>query len=92
MAEESEKSVPMTAGELRRRLAERGFAWTVDPRLGDDDTLPEYPRGGQPPEADETASLWALEGDLGEHVAEHPPTNPFLRARWSELGLLPREE
>ena len=91
MAEDPENVVPLTAGELRQRLHERGLSWTVDPRLEDDDPLPEYPRGGQPPER-ERAGRGEPEGDLREQLAEHSPTNPFLRARWSELDLLLPEE
>jgi hypothetical protein len=86
---------PRTVGELRRRLAELGDPWSVDPRLGDDDPLPQYARGGQPDEeVPERAQLSAMaeEADLRELLSSEPPTNPFLRARWAEAGLLPPDD
>jgi hypothetical protein len=38
--------ISATVGELRRRLAERGDPWQVQPSLADDDPLPGPPRGG----------------------------------------------
>jgi hypothetical protein len=82
---------PETVGELRRRLAELGNPWTVDPDLADDDTLPEYPRGGQedadvPPEFRAAAPEPGV--DLRDRLRQEQPANPFLRARWAEEGLL----
>ncbi len=87
MAENSEQSLPRTVGELRRRLSELGNPWFVDPRLGDDDPIPDYPRGGQIPE--ELPGVIPLEGDLTPFLQHLPPGNPFLHERWGELGLLP---
>jgi|SoiMethySBSTD1v2_1073268.scaffolds.fasta_scaffold3481595_1 hypothetical protein len=39
-------SEPRTVGELRRRLAQMGYPWEVQPSLSDDDPLPMPPRGG----------------------------------------------
>ena len=94
MTEERREAAPLTAGELRQRLAELGNPWTVDPRLGDDEPLPEHGRGGELPEqvpAERRAPV-AAEADLAETLRQQPPSNPFLRARWAELGLLPTEE
>ena len=85
---------PRTAGELRRRLAELGNPWTVDPRLSDDDPLPSYSRGGQLEEdVPDEARLSALapDADLRELLIGEPPTNAFLQARWVEAGVLPAE-
>ena len=87
MAENSEQSLPRTVGELRRRLSELGNPWSIDPRLGDDDPIPDYPRGGQIPE--ELPGVIPVEGDLTSFLQHLPPSNPFLRQRWVELGLLP---
>jgi hypothetical protein len=94
MSEESSNPEPRTAGELRRRLAELGHPWSVDPRLGDDDPLPDYGRGGQPTEElpENFAARAPEEADLAEVLQQHSPSNTFLRARWVELGLLSREE
>lgn len=84
---------PLTAGDLRRRLAEMGNPWTVDPRLGDEDPVPEYPRGGQleedAPESDALLTRpLATDVDFHEILREVPPTNLDLRALWIERGLL----
>jgi hypothetical protein len=82
---------PETVGELRRRLAELGNPWTVDPDLADTDPLPEYPRGGQAgadvPEEFRTAAV-DPGPDLRDRLELEPPANPFLRARWAAEGLL----
>jgi hypothetical protein len=85
---------PATVGELRRRLAELGEPWTVDPRLADDDPLPDPPRGGQLPEdlpAELRAATPESPDDLRVVLQALPPSNPFLRERWAELGLSPDE-
>jgi hypothetical protein len=89
------EDVPKTVGELKRQLAKMGKPWEVDPRLGDDDTLPDPPRGGQlDEEIPDENRLKALEpeADLLGLIATQPPANPFLRARWAEVGLLNRNE
>ena len=85
---------PQTVGELRQRLEELGNPWTVDPRLRDDDPLPDPPRGAQT--EDETAQdarppALPQDVDLRDLLSTQPPANPELRARWRELGLLPPE-
>lgn len=89
------KDTPHTAGELRQLLARLGDPWTVDPRFADGDPLPDRTRGGLPEEQiPEAARLAVLppEVDLHELLSTQPPTNPDLRARWTELGLLPANE
>jgi hypothetical protein len=89
------EDVPKTVGELRRRLAKMGNPWEVDPRLGDDDPLPDPPRGGQLdeeiPDEDRLKALES-EADLRGLIATSPPANPFLRARWAEAGILTQNE
>jgi len=95
MDNEAELDVPKTIGELRRRLAELGNPWEVDPRLNDDDPLPDPPRGGQREEdVPEEARLPSLEPSTDLHglLASEPPANPFLRERWVEAGLLDQDE
>lgn len=85
------EAVPNTAGELRRRLAELGDLWTVDPALGDDDPLPERSRGGQTADEVPAQSRLAVldaSADLSDLLAATPPANPLLRQRWAEVGLL----
>lgn len=89
------QDVPKTIGELRKCLAELGNPWTVDPRLSDDDPLPDYPRGGQrEEEIPEEYRLAPLESgaDLQSLIAAQPPANPFLRLRWAEAGMLSQDE
>jgi hypothetical protein len=91
----SNEDVPKTVGELRRRLAEQGNLWEVDPRLGDDDPLPDRPRGGQrEEEVPDEHRLRTLEpgADLQKLIAMQPPANPFLKARWAEAGMLNKDE
>ncbi len=41
------ENAPRTAGELGRLIAEKGYKWTMDPRLRDSDPLPKCARGGK---------------------------------------------
>jgi len=95
MEDRKNDDVPKTIGELRRRLAELGHPWEVDPQLSDDDPLPDPPRGGQPeeeiPEEHRIAPL-EPEADLRSLIAQQAPANPFLRRRWAEVGLLSQDE
>lgn len=94
MSEEPESSEPRTVGEVRRRLAEIGNPWTVDPALADDDPLPVYHRGGQPADQIPPSLLpgpMDPSADVTELITAMPPSNPLLRARWIELGLLPAQ-
>jgi hypothetical protein len=85
---------PLTIGELRRRLAELGNPWTVDPQLSDEELVRQHPRGAQPedqvPDELRPAALDPAR-DLREVLAELPPTNPALRERWRDEGLLAAE-
>ena len=95
MKRKSQYEPPKTIGELRRRLAELGNPWEVDPQLSDDDPLPDPPRGGQSEEEiPEEDRLVPLESgtDLQGLIAAQPPANPFLRLRWAEAGLLSQDE
>jgi hypothetical protein len=95
MDNEAEQEVPKTIGELRQRLAELGNPWEVDPRLNDDDPLPDPPRGGQREEdIPEEARPPSLEPgtDLHGLIAAEPPANPFLKVRWVEAGMLDQVE
>jgi hypothetical protein len=95
MDNNSEQDVPKTIGELRRRLAELGNPWEVDPRLNDDDPLPDPPRGGQREEdIPEEARLPTLDPDTDLHavISGEQPANPFLRTRWEEAGLLSQDK
>ena len=86
----SEAKEPTNIGELRQRLRELRDPWTPDRRLTDNDALPDYARGGEPGDMPEEFS--EIEGDLDELLKELPPTNPLLRRRWDELGLLAADE
>jgi hypothetical protein len=94
MNHESFEDVPKTIGELRQRLRALNNPWEVDPRLGDDDPLLDRPRGGQTegeiPDAFQLSSL-EPDSDVLSVIAQQLPTNPFLRARWVEVGLLEEE-
>lgn len=84
---------PTTVGELRRRLQVMGSPWTPLPRLNDDDPLPQPPRGGQPTEPGHVEGLRPIHdsADFEAIVHSEPPTNPIVRQRWVELGLLPAD-
>jgi hypothetical protein len=91
MTEPDSQEGPRTIGDLRRRLAEMGNPWTVDPQLSDDEPIRDRPRGGQAEdEVPEELRLAAAEppGELRGVLVEQPPANPFLRERWVEEGLL----
>jgi len=95
MDNNAEQEAPKTIGELRQRLDELSNPWEVDPQLNDDDPLPDPPRGGQREEdIPEEARLPSLDSgaDLQGLIADEPPANPFLRARWVEAGLLDQDE
>jgi hypothetical protein len=95
MTERDEQERPQTIGDLRRRLAELGNPWTVDPQLSDEEPLRDRPRGGQPEDEvpdDLRAAAVEPSRDLRDVLAEQPPANPFLRERWVEEGLLDEGE
>jgi hypothetical protein len=95
MKSKRKQDVPKTIGELRKRLAKLGNPWEVDPQFNIDDPLPEYPRGGQrEEEIPEEHRLIPLEAgiDLIGLIKVHPPSNPFLRSRWVELGMLNQDQ
>ena len=78
---------PATIGELRRRLKVLGEPWTVPARFNDDDPLPDLPQ--QPVELGHVPGLRAVHTgeEFEAFLREIPPTNPFLAARWRELGM-----
>lgn len=88
MTEES--PMPRTAGELRRRLAEMGDPWSVDPRLADDDPLPDRPRGAVAD--DPHLEVVGRDVDFEDLLRQQPPANPELLAHWRAAGILPAEE
>jgi hypothetical protein len=95
MTERDEQERPQTIGDLRRRLAELGNPWTVDPQLSDEEPLRDRPRGGQPEDEvpdDLRAAAVEPSKDLRDVLAEQPPANPSLRERWVEEGLLDETE
>jgi hypothetical protein len=95
MKSKTKQDAPKTIGELRQRLVKLGSPWQVDPRLSDDERLPDRPRGGQREEdIPEEHRLMPLEpgADLRGLIATQPPANPFLRARWAENGMLQRDD
>ena len=92
---EPDASSPQTIGDLRRRLAEMGDPWTVDPQLSDDEPIRDRPRGGQAEDQvpdDLRPTAVEPSGDLRELLAEQPPANPALRERWAQEGLLDQDE
>lgn len=95
MEQEAKPDFPRTIGELRKRLAELGNPWQVNPRFSDDDPLPDPPRGGQSeeeiPEAYRLAPL-AADVDVLALIAAQIPANPFLQARWAEMGLINQDQ
>jgi hypothetical protein len=80
----------LTVGEVRQALGKMGRPWQVDPRLSDDEPIPDPPRGGQA-DADipvhQRFTPLDVSTDLSSILAVRIPTNPFLRARWIEAGL-----
>jgi len=78
---------PATIGELRRRLRSLGDPWTVPARFSDDDPLPDLP--AQPVAPGHVEGLRAVNTpeEYEAIVRAAPPVNPFLAARWRELGL-----
>jgi hypothetical protein len=82
-------SAPATIGELRVRLDRLGRPWTVLARFGDDDPLPDPPRGGEPVEAGHVGGVRTVDSpeEFAALLAEQPPSNPLLAARWRELGI-----
>jgi len=86
MPDDPKNVTPRTIGELRRLIVSQGHTWTVDSRFRDSDPIPKYARGGQPEQ--NASAKTNVVGDVHEFIRAYPPVNPFLRARWVELGLL----
>lgn len=83
----------VTIGELKKHIIEQGGAWEVDPRLSDDDPLPELPLGGQSEEEIPDHDRLKPAGrrfDVEEMVRKDPPDNPWLLAHLVESGVLDR--
>lgn len=76
-------------GDLRKQLAEMGDPWSVDPTISDDEPLPLFPLGGRTDEEDAFVQERRLdpETDVREIIADLPPNDPHLAARWSEAGV-----
>ena len=89
MEDDEHATRPVTIGELRRRLKGMGEPWTVPARFNDEDPLPDPPRGGQPVEPGHVQGLRAVSTaeEFEACLRQVPPGNPFLAARWRELGL-----
>jgi hypothetical protein len=91
MTEPEADDLPLTIGDLRRRLSEMGQPWTVDPQRGDEEPLRDRPRGGlvegAGPDEVRPAAVDPAR-DLREVLTELPPANPALRQRWVQEGLL----
>jgi hypothetical protein len=89
MEDDERATRPATIGELRRRLKDLGEPWTVPAHFNDDDPLPDPPRGGQPVEPGHVEGLRALNtrDEFDACLREIQPANPFLAARWRELGV-----
>src|ERR1700728_3310642 len=76
----------MTAGELRKQLAEEGIAWTVNPLLADDAQAPRYATGGEAGCVPLAATVPHV--DVAALVAASPPTNTLLRAYLVTRGVI----
>ena len=74
-----------TVGDLRAQLREQQLPWQVAEALNDEDRLPVFGLGADTEgliRADELTAPLDFRELLGE-----PTNNPYLRRRWSELGL-----
>jgi hypothetical protein len=89
MNDDDRATRPATVGELRRRLERMGRPWSVPARFGDDDPLPDPPRGGQPVEPGHVAGLRPVDSpeEFEAVLREVYPVNPYLVARWRDLGV-----
>ena len=87
MGDDERTTRPATIGELRRRLRSLGEPWTVPARFSDGDPLPDLPP--QPTEPGHVKGLRAVNTreEFEAILREAPPVNPFLAARWRELGV-----
>jgi hypothetical protein len=77
---------PRTIGELRKLLAKLGNPWQPDPRLSDEELIPDFPTGGD--DSKELPGQVLTEGGVIDFLKKNPPMNPFLREVWEERGLL----
>jgi len=91
MDEETRATRPQTIGELRQRLEELGRPWTVPARFGDQDVLPVAPGPDRPVPPGHVEGLRAVTTaeEFAALLGEAAPSNPFLAARWQELGVAP---
>ena len=91
MDEQTRAIRPQTIGELRRRLEDLGHPWTVPARFGDQDPLPVAPGRAEPVSPGHIEGLRAVNTaeEFAALLGEAAPTNPFLAARWQELGVTP---
>jgi hypothetical protein len=88
------RRTPRTIGELRRELRERGEPWEPNPRLRDEEPLPDPPRGGLAPGEgpEENQEPQPFEGDIEKLLRESPPANPLVRERWRDQDLLNEDD
>jgi len=81
---------PKTIGDLRHLLSQLGDPWRPDPRLSDDEPIPEFPTGGdgtkEPP-----GKLLPKRGVI-DFLKKDLPSNPFLREVWKERGILGKSD
>ncbi|MGZ4250419.1 MAG: hypothetical protein ACXVUE_19185 [Solirubrobacteraceae bacterium] len=77
----------LTAGELRRALAESDASWSIDPKIDDEASPPQFPLGGEvPPDAPPPDA--ARPTDFTRFLREHPPADPDLARACIDAGLL----
>jgi hypothetical protein len=87
MEDDERTTRPATIGEIRQRLRSMGGPWTVPARFSDDDPLPDLPP--QPADVGRAGALRPVNTreEFEDILRDAPPVNPFLAARWRELGL-----
>jgi hypothetical protein len=85
----TDDSTGQTYGDLRRRLAEVGDPWTIDPVVSDDEPLPTYPLGARTDEEDEVVRQSRVDPDtdVRDIIGDLPPNDPGLSARWREADV-----
>ena len=77
----------LTAGKLRRALAESDARWGIDPGIDDEANPPQFPLGGEVPR-DAPSPDDAEPTDFKRLLHEHPPADPDLARGCIDAGLL----